>query len=940
MLNSLLSTLLLLFTFPLPIAAHIPYTPSHLLVSPLHNHSLAYLLSGHSGGNTQLLSLNISADVDAANPKYSLLLDKVPFQDDSPFIPVIDNSGIVKVYTGDCQGSDQAAVWQLKPDHASSTGNGTWTRIAVDSVDGISSQPRGPNYLAAGFAYASSNTSDSSLYAFGGMCPFNNESTKDWISDAKYSQSMAVLSPPGSSGNMSYEAKTTGHRAPPIAEAGFTMTPLPPTTATTPAGTMLQQQDFLLIGGQTQSAFINMSELAVFSVPQNSWSFVTVGTEQESAKTELAVRDNPPVEPRSGHTAVLSPDGTKVIVFGGWVGETNVPADPQLAVLEIGTMYGGTGPWTWKVPSMAGLGLGKGSGIYGHGATMLPGGVMMIAGGYTISQSKRSTPMTRQNSQVYLYNVTSSNWVHSYTNPDVQTAKSHTHSGLLSSGQKTGLGVGLGLGLPLVVGLIFLCWVLLRKRQARQQREENIRQLALGTGRSHFWTQDQDLSQSMRRLQMRQIGTWGPDPDRAYPWTGNRGYGGRAAWRDHGEAAAERTGLLVDVPSSMRNSRQGFGARICHISGQHNDYRRSDTTGDIPPIDEREEYEVDEPELTARTQRPELQCPELGDKFDPFADAAFLTPQSTNVGGLYEVPRGSAVFASGHGTRIKDGRSSPEKDHRPTSCSSDSSTTSALAKLGPGPHLSRGAIFAQPSSGPSSGRQSPEKSASQSTHSKETAQNSVDSAMVPVEKHRSADSFSTANTTLSQRQAEGEHLLSQEPGMSTPPESPAKRPRASDWFGSIRRALSVSKKGPAVGTESNFAPVASGIDRWSTVIAPSKQLSGSEKDARPPRRAVSASAELFRRKQGARDWGSSKRSSRESTTFRTPRSTVGDYTLASDGDESDDWGIETAAEGRSVQVTFTVPKEKLRVVNASDQDMDNSSENSISRTSTKRVVSG
>jgi hypothetical protein len=37
-------------------------------------------------------------------------------------------------------------------------------------------------------------------------------------------------------------------------------------------------------------------------------------------------------------------------------------------------------------------------------------------------------------------------------------------------------------------------------------------------------------------------------------------------------------------------------------------------------------------------------------------------------------------------------------------------------------------------------------------------------------------------------------------------------------------------------------------------------------------------------------------------------------------DEDDDWDVEAAVEGRLVQITYTVPKERLRVVNAGVAD--------------------
>jgi hypothetical protein len=100
---------------------------------------------------------------------------------------------------------------------------------------------------------------------------------------------------------------------------------------------------------------------------------------------------------------------------------------------------------------------------------------------------------------------------------------------------------------------------------------------------------------------------------------------------------------------------------------------------------------------------------------------------------------------------------------------------------------------------------------------------------------------------------------------------------------------------------------------------------------------------MFRRKQGARDWDVGKRMSAGdgsallrirafADTPTSERSAAGsrgtdspDFVVEAgfhhedddeDDDDDDDWDVEAAAEGRVVQVTFTVPKEKLRVVNA------------------------
>lgn len=84
---------------------------------------------------------------------------------------------------------------------------------------------------------------------------------------------------------------------------------------------------------------------------------------------------------------------------------------------------------------------------------------------------------------------------------------------------------------------------------------------------------------------------------------------------------------------------------------------------------------------------------------------------------------------------------------------------------------------------------------------------------------------------------------------------------------------------------------------------------------------MSAGATLWRRKQGKTDWQDS------ADNNDILRSTGGTNTVTASlprgiempreaGDASDDeWDIERAVENRVVQVMFTVPKEKLRVVN-------------------------
>ncbi|KAH3617193.1 hypothetical protein KXV38_001098 [Aspergillus fumigatus] len=913
---SLMPIVLLVSLLICTVHAAIPYSPSHIFYTSQYNDSFAYLLrsSDSQPHATQFLSLDVSGKVDAANPEYTVLLDELPFHTNnqsSAFVPAIDQHGHIKVYVGDCgQSNEHDRLWVFTPNVNSSSGNGTWEVRDLDLGQGsLGVNSYGPNYLSAAFAWSSSNMTESSLYTFGGMCPFNNTPKATWIYAANYSQSMIVLSPPSSDRVSPYQISAAGLRAPPIPEAGFAVTPLNPTYALSPLGRTLQQQSFLFIGGHTQKAFINMSELAIYSLPQDSWSFVTVESGSDIGKTELAVRDSAFVEPRSGHTAVLSPDGSKVILFGGWVGSTSRPAQPQLAILEMGEEFGGTGSWRWVIPSTPKSVFADGTGIYGHGAAMLPGGVMMIAGGYSTSTTtKRSAVGPQPNSQIFLYNVTSGSWMTSYRNPSLPEPEPEpvgSPSGSDSSLSKNaGLGAGLGLGIPSAAGLAVFAWFYWRRRRARRSRDRELRKLALSAQRAHFWGRDEpEMASSIRMSKTR-------DQNKTISWTTAPSRNGQ----DNGEGAAESTSLLRDIPAPDRNSQQSLGTRPYRYSAPYSEYRRSETAGEIHPIDERDEEEASSPAFGG---------PDTAAASEPFLGAEFVTPRSTisnPVGIPFRTVR--AVPAE---DPARDGVLSPDQDERTSSNLSDSSARSGSSAP------RRQASLRTPTTLPDNGCNSPDMPPSTSTRA----------TGLSTEKRYSSDSYSTAHTTLSLRWAEGEHLLKNDTEPNVPiekPPTPGRSPltpkaRTFDWMGSVRRVISGTQRRVTAIRDSTTASMASSIDRRSTVLG-ARTENGAQTESKVPRRAVSASAELFRRKQGAKDWGASNRGSRD-TGLQTIRSFQDDWALDGLIDvDDDDWDVEGAAEGRRVQITFTVPKERLRVVNATAQDLDNMSERSISRSNT------
>ncbi|KAJ5224117.1 hypothetical protein N7468_008659 [Penicillium chermesinum] len=924
------SVLSLAFLASLNVAAAIPYTPSTICVSSLHNDSIAYLLRPSGSGSTEFLSLNISS-IDTGKTSFDTLLQETPFHytnQSSTFIPTVDDHGVITVYAGDCHGTLSQSVWQFQPDNSSSTGNGTWNQLSVNPGKGLVQ----PNYLAAGFSFTSADSTDTSIYSFGGMCPFANSTDETWVSAANYSQNMIALK---LSDGGSLDASITGSRAPPVPEAGMAVVPLSPTSSRTE-----KQQDFLLIGGHTQHAFLNMSQLAIFSVPQESWSFVKVNS-APSARTELAIRDGYSVEPRSGHAAVLSEDGTKVFVIGGWVGDTSVPADPQLAVLELGENYGGTGEWTWNSPSSSlasEAGIAAGTGIFGHSAAMLPGGVLMIAGGYSIPKksSKRATSSVERNPHVYLYNSTSGAWVTSYTNP---VAKPHSaspaHTGdKLNKGQKIGLGVGLSLGL--LVAFVILAFVLRyhQKRRVKGKRDSQLRELALGAERAHFWGHDEPYqASSIRSSQMSEK----TDPARGYAWATNRN-GTTHPWKDQGDGT-ERTGLLAESPSpkkSPQNTRPTSRAWSYRPSGI-NDYRRSELTSEIHPIDEREEDEAIFRERLMATI-PKDERPHVHDENGPFSDTTFATPRSTIFGvglGPFYTRR------KGMGSVDEDGRSTPTKSERTSTGLSEGSNFSFSSGLTGQVQQARAVYVNRPLSWSSSGGRSVDHVAAASIHSRDTTHSEGDGMIAPSEKSYSGDSYSTAQTTMLDRQAENTSLMLDNdlnPSHETSPSKlpPSSKPRTSGVFETVRRALTLTRRDYTVPPDLDDSGVASGIDRRSTVVG--LGLSGINSGASTPRRAVSASAELFRRKQSAKNWNAKKRES--DNGFVTARSTRDDLFIGAPGylgdDETmdDEWDGD-GVENRNVQMAYLAPRERLRVVNSTAGDMDN-----ISQRSTSRGLSG
>lgn len=818
------------------------------------------------------------------------------------------------------------------------------------------------------------NASQTKVYRFGGMCPSSSATLSTWQSAANYSNRMLRLSSTASTGSYNLELVTS--KGPPVAEAGFTLTGLTPAYSNG-SGQRTQQRAYVLLGGHTQTAFINMSQVALWSMPEEAWSFMTVDSPgPANLNTELAIKSSvTSIDSRSGHTAVLTEDGSKIIVYGGWVGDVSQAADPQLAILNIGTGFGGTGDWKWSVPNDQ----PSGSGIYGHGAAMLPGNVMMVLGGHGISTT--GTPKRATSTNTMFFNATSMRWTDTYANPAYLAALAKPTT--KSSGSKSknvGLGAGLGLGLgAVVIALIIFLWY--SRRLKKRREEERERDISILNARQ---------AQAYQR-QSREMGE-------RFPWS-NRG------WNTGGSRDPERqmydsdttngyenlnTGVHSlgdsgDIPPPPRqiprkplHSRSARGvyqpAPVFDFNNGANHGRANSlgTAGPIHPI-----YEADEEEHTSHhgiienagigvaIGDPVIAGPSNQNRYsDPFRDQTdshqrdsgrISTPDESPARSrereiqewVSDWAAADALMSAQSRIHSHAGRLSPTRRAQLIGGTSISSVSGEEDSGRTASNLSEQSVSQISRSGSSSQGRSRSNSLrgfintvnpfSSGTVLSTTVASTVMTPVFDGPGSRSnynpphsagsgTSSFTTAHTSFTALQAEGETLLPRPESHSGREDSPPREPGSPSkirgggrgargqigWLGSIKRAFvgeAASGSTSPNGTFSSREPSPIRFD----------QPSGSDA---MPRRTVSAGATLWRRKQGKSDWEDSADDSNggRSNTFNSfqsdsmrPSTIAGPSNL--NHEEEDEWDIERAVENRVVQVMFTVPKEKLRVVN-------------------------
>lgn len=941
-------------------AVSLPYLPAQILMpsscfdeeNDCAGSDTAYVFSGASGGESdevEFKALDYSGDVDDDTKLETITDGTLPFLSGKSatrtYAAARTVNGSVVVYAGDCDGG-VGDLWSYED------GGDGWREVAMETHD-TSEASRGPFFMGGMIAFSSRlapEMDEPTIYTYGGMCSTPAMADADntwWQSSGNYTKTMMKLDPAGNDEDEddkddealpSYALSVASNAGPRTPMAGFTVTGLTPSRSNV-SGTVTQQVGYVLLGGHTQSAFINMSTAAVWKLPEESWSYVSVQAPEQEPSAELALKaatkrdsevDN--VYSRSGHSAVLSADGESIVVLGGWVGDVDTPAEPQLAVLEMSQTYSN---WRWKIPKDQPSG-----GIYGHAATVLPGNVMMVYGGWEISDGAETRK--RQDgglgSGARFLNLTSMEWGSSYTNPsgrsssgdggdndnDNDSGDSNENSsgndsddrqdapesgGSSSKTIRLGLGLGLGLGIGLLLLLIIgvFCFFRIRKKRRAAARDSAIQSLRQDA--AHFRHDDDEM---MERDDFPWPGNWytgGQDPyqqgERSLGYESLRG--GRGQYQQQGLGGGVmrkplprqlRGGYTPAVPAGG-----AYGSSMNPImeddeeESMHHRLNPGTPTSEVPS----------DPFLTPIGAAPMLggayaavsasPPPEANEKnarrYDPDVqdwvsdvDAAetLLTSMNPRRGRISPTRRNSTRSAaalkdddSRHGSNLSDSsavRVSPT--HAPRRLMNFAGSSGLLA----GSTVLAGSDAQKPGSSSSS-------------------------------------SYRTAKSAFGTLQAEGPSLLlggatgaaagyaaanAQRTSTSSPdydheddiPGSPSKsKPQRRGWLGSLKRVFSTSGNTTPTGSSRADSPIRERL---------SFEYMG-DYEARP-----GLNGELLRRKQGRYDWDSAD-------------AHEGGY----DGNEKgkrEDWDIERAVENRLVQVMFSVPKERLRVVNPDEKAED------------------
>ncbi|KAI0848275.1 hypothetical protein F5Y00DRAFT_238742 [Daldinia vernicosa] len=895
----------------LGVAQTLPYIPTSIFIpeskpAPAQDNAtinVAYIFSPQ-GDWVDLLALNFSGNLRASSLPFQTLSSNVPFLDtnNTAFIPSLADNGSLIVYAGDCSSPASSEIWTFNPS-PNDDASASWIKASTTLATKADDVQVGPSFLGTGFSFSATLApvlSQASTYVYGGMCPDETANGSTPQEKAAYSNQMVKIAP-SATGSGKFVVGPVSNNGPPVPEAGFTFTGLSPSVSNR-SGIITQQINYVLLGGHTENAFINMSTVAIWSLPEESWSFISniVTASSNSANTELAVKSNDiytnhTIDSRSGHTAVLSEDGTSLIILGGWVGDLTQAATPQLAILNIGASYGGNGDWEWSIPDVQ----PPGPGLYGHGAALLPGNIMMVYGGYNISSSSETTTKRQASSgdsMPMFLNLTSMSWSSDYTNPEFAGTDS---GGDLSSGDSdvgTRLGIGLGVGLGCVAIIIAILLFLLyrrRKRHRRTIRDSAIRALAQDTSR--FLPHDDEMMEQDHPGGMWYTG--GPDPY----LRGNRSLGYQSLQTartsvDNGQQpwyGGMSPAQVARKPLSRRNTYDPPSSGIHPIIEADEDGSLHDgdiTSEPVSPLrDMNSDGRHDSDPFLTPTQENQISFPPSNRaSITPSPEERRLTTDPEVQDWMTDVEAMDALLNSRGAARV----SAASGQVSPTRRSPDDSRTES--------NISE------------SNRSNPGVSRSDSVRSVLRTGFGIAAAALGATNDEgrggsssssSAPSYNTAKSSFAALQAEGPALLMGKPrDDDEAPGSPSKNKPRRNWLGSLRRVFN----GPSpADTPDREGPV--------------DESFADAKDYDMPRSGLSeiAAGGLLRRKSGRGDWeGMERRYSEKGKGRDTTSASNQERATAEKDEEEEEWDIEKAVERRLVQVMFTVPREPLRVVNA------------------------
>ncbi|KAK3109558.1 hypothetical protein LTR53_017067, partial [Teratosphaeriaceae sp. CCFEE 6253] len=191
----------------------LPYNPTRVLLPPYAPYAYVFQASAQGAGQSQLWTLDLTIPLTNAASQLQTVSPTLPFLQDGdlvPYVPAIDTDGNITVIAGNCSSSAGGAqVWRFAAENTESTGPQAWARCktSAQKLKGGTALA-GANFLANGIAFsevANGDANKTSIFAFGGMCPYANATTDNWTSLAEYSNQLLNFTPDTDAGYAQYD---------------------------------------------------------------------------------------------------------------------------------------------------------------------------------------------------------------------------------------------------------------------------------------------------------------------------------------------------------------------------------------------------------------------------------------------------------------------------------------------------------------------------------------------------------------------------------------------------------------------------------------------------------------------------------------------------------------------------------------------------------------